>query len=116
METVNIKKGDIVYVDLDENSIGSEQNGLRYCIVVQNNQGNKYSPTTIIAPITSKIHKKKLPTHYEISDFQMHHLKSESRILFEQIRVIDKKRILRKLNTCISESIINQYLLTSLGI
>ena len=116
METVNIKKGDIIYVDLDENSIGSEQNGLRYCIVVQNNFGNKYSPTTIVAPITSKIHKKKLPTHYEISDFRLLDLKSESRILFEQVRVIDKRRIVKKLNSCISESIINQYLLTSFGI
>lgn len=87
----NIKKGDIYYVSLDP-VIGSEQRGDRPVVVLQNDIGNKYSPTIIIAPLTKIIKKKELPSHILIhsNDF----LKYDSLILLEQIRVIDKSRII----------------------
>ncbi|MBF1051646.1 MAG: type II toxin-antitoxin system PemK/MazF family toxin, partial [Peptostreptococcaceae bacterium] len=65
MDIKNIKRGDIFYADLSP-VIGSEQGGVRPVIIVQNNIGNKFSPTTIVAPITSKLNKAKLPTHIEV--------------------------------------------------
>lgn len=91
------KKGDIVYVDLGEGK-SSEQGGIRPCIIVQNDIGNKYSPTTIVAPISSQIKYNKngnlQPTHFVIENYQEAGLKSRSMILFEQLRVISKERIL----------------------
>lgn len=87
----NIFRGDLYYADL-EPVIGSEQGGIRPVLIVQNNLGNTYSPTVIIAPITSKVDSKpKLPTHIEIKAFQG--IKKDSIILIEQIRVIDKQRL-----------------------
>lgn len=87
----DIKKGDIYYATLNP-AIGSEQKGERPVVVLQNDCGNKYSPTVIVAPLTKIIKKKKLPTHILIhsNDF----LRYNSLILLEQIRVIDKSRII----------------------
>lgn len=90
-----IKRGDIYYADLSP-VIGSEQGGIRPVLVVQNDIGNKYSPTVIAAAITSQINKAKLPTHIEISA-QEYGLVKDSVILLEQIRTIDKKRLREKI-------------------
>lgn len=87
----NIKKGDIYYASLDP-VIGSEQKGERPVVVLQNNLGNKYSPTIIIAPLTEIIKKEKLPTHIKI--YKNEFLKYDSIILLEQIRTIDKSRLI----------------------
>ena len=86
----DIKKGDVYYANLDP-VIGSEQDGKRPVVVIQNNTANKHSPTLIVAPITTVIKKVYLPTHILISkkDF----FRKESIILIEQVRVIDKVRI-----------------------
>lgn len=89
-----IKRGDIFYADLSP-VIGSEQGGVRPVVVIQNDVGNKYSPTVIVAAITSKINKAKLPTHVEISA-KKYGLLKDSVILLEQIRTIDKKRLKEK--------------------
>lgn len=90
-----IKRGDIYYADLSP-VIGSEQGGVRPVLIVQNDVGNKYSPTVIAAAITSQINKAKLPTHIEISALEYGLLK-DSVILLEQIRTIDKKRLREKI-------------------
>lgn len=90
-----IKRGDIFYADLSP-VIGSEQGGIRPVLIVQNDIGNKYSPTVIAAAITSQINKAKLPTHIEISA-QEYGLAKDSVILLEQIRTIDKKRLKEKI-------------------
>lgn len=88
---LQIKRGDIYYADLSP-VIGSEQGGVRPVVIVQNDIGNKYSPTVIAAAITSKINKAKLPTHIEI-DAETFGLPKDSVILTEQVRTIDKKRL-----------------------
>ena len=90
-----VKRGDIFYADLSP-VIGSEQGGVRPVLVVQNDIGNKFSPTIICAAITSKINKAKMPTHVEISANE-HELVKNSVILLEQIRTIDKKRLKEKI-------------------
>ncbi len=90
-----VKRGDIYYADLSP-VIGSEQGGVRPVIIVQNDVGNKYSPTVIAAAITSQINKAKLPTHIEISA-KDYGLTKDSVILLEQIRTIDKKRLKEKI-------------------
>jgi len=91
---VVVKRGDIFYADLSP-VIGSEQGGTRPVLVVQNDIGNKFSPTVIIAAITSQINKAKMPTHIEISANDFGLLK-DSVILLEQIRTIDKRRLKEK--------------------
>lgn len=86
-----VRRGDIYYADLSP-VIGSEQGGVRPVLIVQNDIGNKYSPTVIAAAITSQINKAKMPTHIEISAEQ-YGLNKDSVILLEQIRTIDKKRL-----------------------
>ena len=87
---MKVKRGDIFYADLSP-VVGSEQGGVRPVLVVQNDIGNKYSPTVIIAAITSQMNKVKLPTHVEVSaEFG---LPKNSVVLLEQIRTIDKKRL-----------------------
>jgi len=90
-----VKRGDVYYADLSP-VIGSEQGGIRPVLVVQNDIGNRYSPTVIVSAITSQINKAKLPTHIEISseDFS---LPRDSVVLLEQIRTIDKKRLKEKI-------------------
>ena len=84
-----IKRGDMFYADLSP-VIGSEQGGIRPVLIIQNDMGNKYSPTVIAAAITSQTNKTKLPTHIEI-DSEKCGLKNDSVVLAEQIRTIDKR-------------------------
>ena len=91
---MNIRRGDIYYADLSP-VIGSEQGGLRPVLIVQNDVGNKYSPTVIAAAITSKMGKTKLPTHIDVPGDDAG-LAKDSIILLEQIRTIDKSRLSRK--------------------
>lgn len=86
-----IKRGDIYYADLRP-VIGSEQGGIRPVLIIQNDTGNKHSPTVIVAAITSKMNKAKLPTHIEI-DSKQYDIVKDSVILLEQLRTIDKKRL-----------------------
>lgn len=95
VNNVIVKRGDIYYADLSP-VVGSEQGGIRPVLVVQNDIGNKYSPTVIVAAITSQINKAKLPTHIEISA-EEYGLTKDSVILLEQIRTIDKKRLKEKI-------------------
>ena len=90
----SIKRGDIFYADLSP-VIGSEQGGLRPVLIIQNDVGNKYSPTVIAAAITSKTGKAKLPTHIDIYA-QASGLLKDSVILLEQIRTLDKRRLKEK--------------------
>ena len=90
-----IKRGELYYADLSP-VIGSEQGGLRPVLIVQNDIGNKYSPTIIAAAITSQINKAKLPTHIEIG-YNGNWLKADSVVLAEQIRTIDKSRLKEKI-------------------
>ena len=91
----NIKRGDIFYADLSP-VIGSEQGGLRPVLIIQNDVGNRYSPTVIAAAITSQTGKAKLPTHIELSG-QSVGLSRDSVILLEQIRTLDKSRLREKM-------------------
>lgn len=88
---VVVKRGDIFYADLSP-VVGSEQGGVRPVLVVQNDVGNKFSPTVIISAITSQINKAKMPTHIEITADE-YGLAKDSVILLEQIRTIDKRRL-----------------------
>ena len=94
---MDIQRGDIVLVNLDP-VIGSEQGKTRPALVIQNDIGNKYSPTTIVAPITSKIFSKEFSTNVQISP-QDSGLENESTILLNQIRTLDKSRISKKLGS-----------------
>lgn len=89
-----IKRGDIFYADLRP-VIGSEQGGIRPVLIVQNDTGNKHSPTVICAAITSKMNKAKLPTHVEL-DAEKYGIVKDSVILLEQVRTIDKSRLKEK--------------------
>ena len=95
MTTMLVKRGDIFYADLSP-VIGSEQGGIRPVIIIQNDIGNKYSPTVIVAAITSQINKAKLPTHVEISS-EEYGLNKDSVVLLEQVRTLDKKRLKEKI-------------------
>jgi mRNA interferase MazF len=92
---LNIRRGDIYYADLSP-VIGSEQGGLRPVLIIQNDIGNRYSPTVIAAAITSKLSKAKLPTHIDVYAEKVG-LAKDSVILLEQIRTIDKKRLKEKM-------------------
>lgn len=89
-----IKRGDIYYADLSP-VVGSEQGGLRPVLIVQNDVGNRYSPTVIAAAITSKVDKARLPTHINIEETCGLHRKSM--ILLEQVRTLDKIRLKEKM-------------------
>ena len=88
---MNIRRGDIYYADLSP-VVGSEQGGLRPVLIVQNDVGNRYSPTVIAAAITSKMGKTKLPTHIDVFGEKVG-LAKDSIILLEQVRTLDKKRL-----------------------
>jgi len=90
-----IRRGDILYADLSP-VIGSEQGGVRPVLIIQNDVGNRYSPTIICAAITSQINKAKLPTHIEI-DSKDYTLVRDSVVLLEQARTVDKKRLKEKI-------------------
>lgn len=100
-----IKRGDIFYGDLSP-VIGSEQGGVRPVLVIQNDIGNKYSPTVIVAAITSQINKAKLPTHVELAA-ESYGITKDSVILLEQIRTIDKKRLKERIGH-LSEELMKQ--------
>lgn len=86
-----IRRGDIYYADLSP-VVGSEQGGIRPVLIIQNDVGNRHSPTVICAAITSRMNKAKMPTHVEISA-QRYNIVKNSVILLEQIRTIDKQRL-----------------------
>jgi mRNA interferase MazF len=90
-----VKRGDVFYADLSP-VVGSEQGGVRPVLVIQNDIGNRFSPTVIIAAITAQIQKAKLPTHVEI-EAKIHGMERDSVILMEQIRTIDKQRLTDKI-------------------
>jgi len=92
---MQIKRGDVYYAELDP-VIGSEQGGVRPVLIVQNDIGNKYSPTIICAAITSQMNKAKLPTHIEI-DCTKYTLVKDSVVLLEQVRTVDKQRLREKI-------------------
>lgn len=110
-----IKRGEIYYADLSP-VVGSEQGGLRPVLIIQNNIGNKYSPTVIVAAITSQINKAKIPTHIELNSKE-YNLPKDSVVLLEQIRTIDKKRLQEKLSSLDSYTMksVNRAMLISLG-
>ena len=116
MVRVIIRRGDIFYADLRP-VVGSEQGGIRPVLVVQNDTGNKHSPTVIIAAITSKMNKAKLPTHVEIDSGRYDMIK-DSVILLEQLRTIDKTRLKDKVCHLDNDIIVkvNRALITSLEI
>ena len=93
---MKIKRGEIVLANLDPVK-GSEQGRIRPVLIIQNNDSNEFSPTTIIAPFTSKIYTKEFPTNVEIESYESR-LKNKSTILLNQIRTIDKSRIQKKIS------------------
>lgn len=92
---MTVKRGDVFYADLSP-VVGSEQGGIRPVLIIQNDIGNKYSPTVICAAITSQINKAKLPTHIELNSDD-YTLVRDSVVLLEQVRTIDKKRLREKI-------------------
>lgn len=88
---MTVKRGDIFYADLSP-VVGSEQGGTRPVLIVQNDMGNRHSPTVIAAAITSQMNKAKLPTHIELTGRNVG-LAKDSVVLLEQIRTIDKRRL-----------------------
>lgn len=113
---MNIKRGDIYYADLSP-VIGSEQGGVRPVLIVQNDVGNRYSPTVIAAAITSQQTKAKLPTHIAIGA-KYTGLAKDSVVLLEQVRTIDKKRLKEKMGTIDDNSMkeINNAISVSFGL
>ena len=101
-----IKRGVMFYADLSP-VVGSEQGGIRPVLIIQNDLGNKYSPTVIAAAITSQTNKTKLPTHIELGE-NTSGLKSNSVVLTEQIRTIDKTRLKEKIGHIDDVNIINK--------
>ena len=114
--TTIVKRGDIFYADLSP-VVGSEQGGIRPVIIIQNDIGNKYSPTIIVAAITSQINKAKLHTQVEISS-EEYGLNKDSVVLLEQIRTLDKKRLKEKIGHMTDKDIqkVDEALLISMGL
>ncbi|MDV3428962.1 MAG: type II toxin-antitoxin system PemK/MazF family toxin [Bacillota bacterium] len=112
----NVRRGDIYYADLSP-VVGSEQGGIRPVIILQNDVGNKYSPTVIVAAITSQINKAKLPTHVEISS-EDYGLNKDSVVLLEQVRTLDKRRLKEKIGHMTEDDIlkVDEALIISLGL
>lgn len=112
---MTIKRGELYYADLSP-VVGSEQGGIRPVLVVQNDVGNKYSPTVIAAAVTSKINKAKLPTHIELPSSSCG-LVRDSVILLEQIRTLDKKRLKERIGELNESTMskVDRAILISLG-
>ena len=112
---MKIKRGNLFYADLSP-VVGSEQGGVRPVVIIQNDVGNKYSPTVIIAAITSQMNKAKLPTHVKI-EAEVYGLPKNSVVLLEQIRTIDRRRLRDKIGQFDNEIMleINRALKVSLG-
>ncbi len=115
-DTLDIRRGDIYYADLSP-VVGSEQGGIRPVLIVQNNVGNKYSPTVIAAAITSQQFKTKLPTHISV-DAAVCGLSKDSVVLLEQLRTLDKKRLREKMGNLPENDMdrINDALSVSVGL
>lgn len=111
-----VKRGDIYYADLSP-VVGSEQGGIRPVLIIQNDIGNKYSPTVIAAAITSQINKAKMPTHIELAAKE-YGLNKDSVILLEQIRTIDKRRLRERIGRIDDELMdsVNNALSVSFGL
>ena len=112
----NIKRGDIYYADLSP-VVGSEQGGLRPVLIIQNDVGNRYSPTVIAAAITSRMGKTRMPTHIDIYADKVG-LAKDSVILLEQIRTLDKRRLKEKMGHLDDEimSEVNNAIAVSFGL
>ena len=112
---MQIKRGELYYADLSP-VIGSEQGGVRPVLVIQNDVGNKYSPTVIVACLTSQINKAKIPTHIELSA-NTYGLERDSVVLLEQLRTLDKKRLSSRIGEVdrLVVDKVNKALLLSLG-
>ena len=110
-----IRRGEIYYADLSP-VVGSEQGGVRPVLILQNDIGNKYSPTVIVSAITSQLTKAKLPTHIELSA-EAYNLPKDSVALLEQIRTLDKRRLQGKITTLSPSKMreVNKAILISLG-
>ncbi len=113
---MNVQRGEIYFADLSP-VVGSEQGGVRPVLIIQNDIGNRFSPTVIVAAITAKIQKAKLPTHVEISS-KDYNIEKNSVILLEQIRTLDKQRLIDKITVLDSNKMkkIDQALKISLGL
>ncbi len=113
---MNIKRGDVFFADLSP-VVGSEQGGFRPVLIIQNNIGNRFSPTVIVAAITAQIQKAKLPTHVEVEASE-YGLERDSVVLLEQIRTIDKQRLTEKITHLNDELMqkVNDSLQISLGL
>ena len=113
--TGQIKRGELYYADLSP-VVGSEQGGMRPVLIIQNDIGNKYSPTVIAAAVTSQINKAKLPTHIELKAGD-YGLPKDSVLLLEQIRTIDKKRLKEKIGVLNTDTMkrADRAILISLG-
>lgn len=110
-----IKRGDLFYADLSP-VIGSEQGGIRPVLIIQNDIGNKYSPTVIVSAVTGQIGKAKIPTHVELKKDE-YGLKADSVVLLEQIRTLDKQRLKQKIGGLSASKMmeVNKAMLISLG-
>ena len=108
-----IMRGEMYYADLDP-VVGSEQGGMRPVLIIQNNVGNKHSPTVVVAAITSRMGKHNLPTHVRLSSS---HLAKDSMVMLEQIRTIDKRRLKEYIGKSTAEEmeLIDTALLISIG-
>jgi len=113
---VIVKRGDVFFADLSP-VVGSEQSGVRPVLIIQNDIGNRFSPTVIVAAITAKIQKAKLPTHVELSA-EAHGFERDSVVLLEQIRTIDKQRLTDKITHLDDETMkkVNESLSISVGL
>ena len=113
---MNVKRGDIYYADLSP-VVGSEQGGLRPVLIIQNDIGNRYSPTVIAAAITSRMEKNKLPTHIEVYAARVG-LPRDSVILLEQIRTLDKRRLRERIGHLGEEEMqrVNEAISVSFGL
>lgn len=111
-----VKRGDVFFADLSP-VVGSEQGGVRPVLVIQNDIGNRFSPTVIVAAITAQIQKAKLPTHVEI-DAKKYKFERDSVILLEQIRTIDKQRLTDKITHLDEDmmNLVNEALQISVGL
>lgn len=111
----SVKRGEMYYADLSP-VVGSEQGGVRPVLILQNDTGNKYSPTIIAAAITSKLDKARLPTHIELLG-DSYGLQKNSVVLLEQIRTLDKRRLKEKIGALPQDTMkrVNDALLVSLG-
>lgn len=116
MEFQEIKRGELYYADLSP-VVGSEQGGIRPILIIQNDIGNKYSPTIIAAAITSQINKAKIPTHIELPCKEYAGLQKDSVVLLEQLRTLDKRRLKEKIGVLNNDKMekVNNAILISLG-